>query len=228
MTVTARWLHACLLLLAGLAATPASATDPVLAATLTIRVPPGQSLLNPILSDRRLDGDLGRRLTGLVDEIALLEPGASDFTQLKPDGQGRWILPTGALYTNVLPAGHGIVVTRRAADEAQLLLSGKSHPRSCVIPEGRSIIGLAQHTAVPLQAPFLRPASGAIAASYDETQADELAFLNEDGSWHRFIRVPELGWFDVQTSAAATNSFQPGQACYYLRQPGQGPLQIDF
>lgn len=227
MTATARWLLACLLL-AGLAAMPTSATEPVVATTVTIRIPPGQSLLNPILSDRRLDGILGQRLMGLVDEIALPEPGGTGFIQLKPDGLQRWVLPTGNPYTNVLPAGHGLVVTRRAAGEALLELSGTVRPQSCVIPEGRSIIGLAQHVAVSLQAPFLRPASGSVAASYDETRADELAFLNEDGSWHRFIRVPELGWFDVQTSAAATNSFLPGQACYYLRQPGQGPLQIDF
>lgn len=198
------------------------------AVSVTVRIPSGQSLFCPPLSDGRFDGELGAALAGVADEVALPGEGSDGFTLLKRNVRGQWCDERGSLWTNILPEGHGFLVTRRATGEAQVTFTGTPTPRRCVIPEGRSIIGLAQVTDVPLQAAFASPREGTIAASFDETKADILAFLAADGSWRRFIRTPDHGWFDIRASAPAAGVFRPGEACYYLRQAGQGPLVIDF
>jgi len=199
------------------------------ALTLTMEITPGVSLVNPPLSDRKLDGALGAQLAGVADAITLLEPGTTNYTPLRKDDQGRWVTEAGRPYTNDLEDGHGFLLTRQATNGATLTFSGSPAPRTCVIREGRNIIGLGQNGAVALHAPFQQPVSGSPAASFDETKADEIDFLNPDGSWHRYFRTPDELWFDVKSFGPATNRiFRPGEACYYMRQPGHGPLIVKF
>lgn len=216
--------------LAGALAAPSALRadpSPAPSVSITVLVPSGQSLLCPVFTDGRMDGDLGAKLAEVADEVAIPVPASDRFTTLK-HGEGRWRDEQGAAHTNVLPDGHGMVVTRRAAGEAHITFTGTPMARRCVIPEGRSIVGPAQAVEVPMEAPFARPRSGAVAASFDETRADVIAFLEPDGSWHRFFRTQDGKWFDVRTSVPATRAFRPGEACYYIRQPGQGPLVVDF
>lgn len=213
------------------------------ATTLVVHLPPGHTLVSPPLRlDRRFDGALGAQLAaGLhgddggpaagADSITILPPGATNETQVYLDGNGRWVTAPGIAYTNELAAGHGFIVTRRAGAGASVEFHGivpASGSGECAIPEGRSIVGLSEGHATPLEAPFASPQAGRPSESFDETKADQLAFLNADGSWHRFIRVPGPLWFDLASASPATNAFLPGQACYYIRRAGQGPLVVRY
>ena len=81
-------LHSCAAaLFAAATASPLFATDTPQVVQLTI--PEGHVLLQPVLSDRRLDGDLGRQLANVAERIAIQEAGAAKLTTLRKDDQAR-------------------------------------------------------------------------------------------------------------------------------------------
>lgn len=209
-----------------------SMTPPLFAAdtpqVVQLPIPEGHVLLQPILSDRRLDGELGRQLASVAERIALQEPGAGPLTTLRKDNEGRWVDAAGVPYRKPLPPGHGLVVTRTEAGAASVTFTGIPDRVACVIEEGRNLIGSSSTLPVSVQQAVTSSAPNAIAASYDEQKADCIDLLNEDGSWQRLIRTPDQVWMDLRTFTPATLFLQPGRAFYYIRQPGQGPLVLDF
>ena len=55
-----------------------------------------------------------------------------------------------------------------------------------------------------------------------------MAFLNADGSWRRLLRLTDQAWYDARTLTNTTLVLQPGQAIFYQRQPGHGPLRVSY
>ncbi len=207
-------------------APPLSAADTP--QVVQLHIPEGRVLLQPVLSDRRLDGELGRQLARVAERIAIQEPGAGPLTTLRKDNEGRWVDTAGAPYQKPLPPGHGLVVTRTETGAASVTFTGLPSRVACVIAEGRNLIGSSSTLPVSLQQAVTSATPDAIAASYDEQKADCIDLLNDDGSWQRLIRTPDQGWLDLRTFTPAAQLLQPGRAFYYIRQPGRGPLVLDF
>lgn len=193
--------------------------------TVRVVIPAGTSLFCPP-GGGRLDGELGRQLAGLVDTIRLREPGSTNVIHLQPGPQLAWVNEAGAPYTRALEPGQGVVLTRKSAEPAHLEMPVGPGAVTVTIQEGLNIIGLPGPQPVPLAAAFEHPALGEPVGSYDETKADEIDLLNADGSWRRLIRLPTRVWYDTKTETNTTHILTPGQAFYYQRQPGAGPLQI--
>lgn len=195
--------------------------------TVAVEIPPGTSLFcPPHPGEARLDGDLGRRLAGAVQLIRLQEPGTTNFIRLHPDPRHHWSDEAGVPYARALAPGQGVVLTREQKDPAHLEMPVGPGAVTVTIQEGLNIIGLPGPQPVPLAAAFEHPALGEPVGSYDETKADEIDLLNADGSWRRLIRLPTRVWHDTKTETNTTHILKPGQAFYYQRQPGAGPLQI--
>lgn len=196
-------------------------------ATIRVTIPPGTSLFCPPTgAEGQLNDDLGRQLAGAAQLIRLREPDSTNIIHLRPDAQHVWVDESGAPYTRVLAPGQGLVLTRDQAEPAHLEMPVGTGAVTVVIEEGLNIVGLPGAEPVPLAEAFEHPILGEPVGSYDETKADEIDLLNADGSWRRLIRLPTRVWYDTQTQTNTTLELPPGQAIYYQRQTGAGPLRI--
>lgn len=198
-------------------------------------IPPGFSLVSPMVqTDGRFDGQLGAmvaRNLGQGDRVTVVDAFATNRIELVRDAAPRWLTNIGLPATNTLEPGHGFIVNHLGTTTVSIAWTGNPPPpgaATCDIHEGENIIGLAITAPVGVEVPFALPVAGETVSSFDEEKADQLQFLDADGSWHRLVRVPEGKWIDMKTGAVATNSFVPGQACFYVRQPGAGSLSVRF
>ena len=207
----------------------AKAEPPAADASPVVVIPPGTSLFCPsVLGDDRLDGDLGAQLAGVVDSIRLREPGSTNLMVLQLNGARQWVDQAGATYARALTAGQGLVVTRAGTTPARLDAKPGRAEATIIVQEGLNIIGFPRLKPVPLAEAFEHPTRGEPVGSYDETKADEIDLLNPDGSWRRLIRLPTRVWYDTLTQTNTVLELPPGQALYYQRQPGAGPLQFQL
>jgi|GEM_PF-4029471 len=216
----------------GLCLPSARGAEPSVPPTSTVEIAAGTSLFCPPLpAEGRFDGALGQQLAGAVDKIILRLPGTTNIVQLHLDPNRTWVEESNTPYTHPLEPGQGCIVSRLAATPATLVFTGAvaaAQPTSITIAEGLSIIGFPSGHPMAMATAFEAPITGRPVASFDETEADTMAFLHADGSWQRLLRLTDQAWYDARTLTNTTLVLQPGQAIYYHRQPGHGPLIIGF
>ena len=70
--------------------------------------------------------------------------------------------------------------------------------------------------------------SGAPVGSYDENSADQIIFIDPDGSFRPVMRLPDGSWLDLTTFGTAGYLFTPGAAAFYIRQPSGGTMKVRF
>lgn len=236
---TTRMTHTLMACLSGYAALAlgfclpsARGAEPSLPPTCAVEIAAGTSLFCPPLpSAGRLDGALGQQLAGVVDAIILRSPGTTNIVQLHLDPNRAWVDQSNTPYTRPLEPGQGCIITRQAKTPATLVFTGvvvSAPSPSITLAEGVSIVGFPSGQATAMSTAFETPLTGRPVASFDETEADIMAFLNADGSWRRLLRLTDQAWYDARTLTNTTLVLQPGQAIYYHRQPGHGPLRISF
>lgn len=225
-------LSGCAALTFGLWLPSARGEEPSIPATFTIELAAGTSLFCPPLpTEGYLDGALGHQLAGAVDKIVLRSPGSTNIVQLHLDANRAWVDESNAPYRRPLEPGQGFIITRQAKTPASLVFTGEvtaAQTKTITITEGMNIIGFPGGQPVAMATAFESPATGRPVASYDETEADTMAFLNADGSWRRLLRLTDQAWYDARTLTNTTLVLQPGQAIYFERQPGHGPLHISY
>ena len=225
-----RWLFLALFVGPGLLAARSEDASPL--PTCAIVLPAGTSLFCPPLpTDGRLDGALGTQLAGAVDKITLWLPGTTNTVSLRPNSDRAWTDESGMPYPRALELGQGFIIHREADAPVTLVFTGlfaTTQHQTLTLPEGMSIIGFPNGRAMALATAFENPVAGRPTFSFDDTKADTMAFLNPDGSWRRLLRLTDQSWYDAHTLTNTTLVLQPGQAIYYNRQPGHGPLQIGF
>lgn len=211
---------------------PACGEEPSTPPTCAVEIPAGTSLFCPPLNtDGRFDGALGQQLAEAVDKIIVMRPGTTNAVHLHLDLKREWVNESNARYLHPLDPGQGFIITRQAEAPATLVFTGHvavAPNNTLTIVEGTSIIGFSSGRAVAMATAFESPITGRPVASYDETKADTMAFLNADGSWRRLLRFTDQAWYDARTLTNTTLVLQPGQAIFYQRQPGHGPLQVHF
>ena len=200
---------------------------PLHAGELRVEIPSGTSLFcPPDAGDGRLDGELGRRFSGLVDKIHLRETGTTNVAHLTPGPDGAWVDEQGNPYARPLEPGQGFVIERASQESAHIPWPISTNTAVVTLREGLQIIGFPGDQPTALATAFEPPVAGVPVASFDETKADEIDLLNPDGSWRRLLRMPPGIWYDTKTGTNTTLVLAPGQAVYYQRQPGAGLLQI--
>lgn len=226
------WVGGCAALTCSLCSPPARGEAPTATPTCAIELPAGTSLFCPPLpTTGQLDGALGQQLAGAVDKIILLLPGTTNAVHLHLDLNRAWVDESNVPYRRPLEPGQGLVVTRQAKAPAPLVFTGEvaaAQTKTITIAEGVNLIGFPGGRPVAMATFFESPRTGRPVASFDETEADTMAFLNADGSWRRLLRLTDQAWYDAHTLTNTTLVLQPGQAIYYQRQPGHGPLHIQF
>jgi hypothetical protein len=196
----------------------------------------------PLRSDRAFNGAFGASLAAALtgnndgvanengDEVFFLKPDGG-WENLYLDASGTWRDSGGAVSTNVLRTGQGVLVQRNSGSAAQPSFVGQVgnlSQQTNVIAEGWSIIGLSEGKLMPMSTLFSDLPSGSLNASYAEESADLLIVLDDDGSWTRFQRMGNNLWYNLDSLTISTVSLRPGQAYYFYRVSGTGSLQVRF
>ena len=194
-------------------------------------------------SDLRLNGAFGTNLaagltghnsgTGdhLGDELFILNPDAS-YSNLYLDVDGVWRTSGGAVATHQLLPGQGLVVLRNGGEIARPRFSGpvgNTLVRTNAIAVGNAnLITFSEGKHLTPASAFSNLASGVPEGSYDENEADQLIFVDPDGSFRPVMRLPDGTWLDLTTFQSAGYLFTPGRAAFYIRQPVGGALEVRF
>ncbi len=166
-----------------------------------------------------------------MDKIVLHLPGTTTTVQLHLDPNRTWVDDANAPWVRALEPGQGCIVMRQAEVPVTLVFTSDvavAQNHTLTVVEGMSIIGFPGGRAMAMATAFEAPITGRPVASYDETKADTMAFLNADGSWRRLLRLTDQAWYDARTLTNTTLVLQPGQAIFYQRQPGHGSLRVSY
>ena len=199
----------------------------------------------PLQSDRAFAGAFGASLAAVLhgdddgvtkpngDEVFILESNGA-WVNLYLDSHGVWRDEVGAVATQVLRTGQGVLVQRGAVSGTAPQPSfvgavGNDGGSATTLSTGWNIIGLSEGKPVPLSTAFNDlPGGGSLNANWDEAEADLLVIMAPDGSWRRYQRMGDNQWYDLRTLTPATISLTPGQAYYFLRQPAGGDLTVRY
>jgi hypothetical protein len=191
-------------------------------------------------SDLRFNGAFGSNLAsalsghnvqGLGDEVFLLNADGT-YSNLYLDGSGVWRAAIGGtpVATHQLEPGQGIVVLRRqgtaaSRSSADRWATSRTHQHH---PAGYNIIGLSEGRYLSLSSAFSTFVSGSPAGSYNQTQADSILILENDGAYTPLQRLPDGTWLDLSTFSTSTRKFTPGQAYWYHHVATGGTMKVRF
>jgi autotransporter-associated beta strand protein len=192
-------------------------------------------------SDLRFNGAFGSNLAsalsghnvqGVGDEVFLLNADGT-YSNLYLDGSGVWRAAIGGtpVATHQLEPGQGIVVLRRQGTAAQPEFRGPVGNQSVhtnTIRPGYNIIGLSEGRYLSLSSAFSTFVSGSPAGSYNQTQADSILILENDGAYTPLQRLPDGTWLDLSTFSTSTRKFTPGQAYWYHHVATGGTMKVRF
>jgi hypothetical protein len=177
-----------------------------------------------------LNGDNGGVGDHAGDEVFILNSD-STYSNLYLDAGGVWRTSGGQVATHQLNPGQGIIILRNSPATAYPRFTGpvgNTMAKTNSISEGTSIIGLSEGKALTPAQAFSSFATGTPAASYDENAADEIVFIEPDGSFRPVMRLPDGTWLDLTTFESAGYLFTPGRGAFYIHRAGGGTMKVRF
>ena len=203
----------------------------------------------PLNTDGDFSGEfgamLGEDLTGdnggvgdlIGDEAIILETNGT-WTTLYLDAVGVWRDSGGSAATNVLSSGQGFYLLNNdttAKSGAFIGVVGNKAAESVVVRGGEwNFIGLSRGQKLTLDHAFSDLTGGTLVGSFDENEADIIAFLTADGTFRRFQRASDSTWRSLDPSdfwQIPSDMFDPGEGFFFFRQDvanGGGDLTITF
>ena len=194
-------------------------------------------------SDLRFNGAFGTNLAAVLtghnggtgdqvgDEVFILNADAT-YSNLYLDASGVWRTSGGEAATHRLLPGQGLVILRNGGATVRPRFSGpvgNTLSKTNTIAVGNAnLVTFSEGKHLTPAAAFSSLVSGLPEGSYDENEADQLIFVEPDGSFRPVMRLPDGTWLDLTTFQSAGYLFTPGRAAFYIRQPAGGAMGVRF
>jgi hypothetical protein len=194
--------------------------------TPTIRSGAGNFTLMsvPLGTDGDLQGGLGSQLAaGLSNgsKIYTMSSGASPSWTTYTLSGGTW---TGSGDFQLNP-GQGFYL-ENAGNENEIRIAGEistSEVKTNSIASGFNLISVSQGRPVSASTAF---ETASPVGSYRSSSADQVAILQNDGSWRILYRRPDNTWYDTATGGTTTLELEPGQGYFYIRRGGATSVEF--
>ncbi len=202
-------------------------------------------LAPPLVGSRALNGSgsFGARLAAVLsgnddgvngplgDELFFFDANGQ-WVNLYLSSAGEWRDSGGALATNVLTTGLGVLLQRTSGTPLTPMFVGavgNNGQSDATLGVGWNIVSFSEGKPVTLSSAFSNiQGGGSLNANWDEASADQLIVLGADGSWIRYQRMGDNTWYDLRTLTPANPTLLPGQAYYFLRQSTGGSLTVRY